>query len=816
MLNQEETHVSIEKEMQTSYIDYSRAVIVSRALPDVRDGLKPVHRRILFSMYKLGMMSNKPYKKSARVVGDVLAKYHPHGDSSVYDTMVRMAQAWSLRYLLIDGQGNLGSIDGDSPAAMRYTEARLHKIAEEMIIDIEKETVDMQLNFDESLTEPTVLPTRIPNLLINGASGIAVGMATNMPPYNLIECINAIFSYIDNNNIDIDTIMKYIKAPDFPTGGIIYGYKGVKEALTTGRGKIILRGKIKFEERNNKKCIIVNEIPYLVNKYELINKTVTLINNGKIEGIHKITDESDRHGLRIVYVLKNNSVPIVVLNKLFKYTSLQTYYHVNTIALVDGIPVQLNIKDLIRYFVDYRQNIIIRRTKYDLQKAEERIYILQGFIIALDNMNLIVSSIKHSKDPDNARKKIVENFKLSDIQARSILDMKLQKFTGLEIAKIKLEYDNLSKNIKKLNKIIEVEELRMKIIKKELNEIKDKYGDVRRTIIQSSLHNYINNNDGIFSIIIYSFSGFIKKTPLYEYILQKRGGIGSRGSITKKDDFVANMLIANNHQYMLVFTEKGKCYALDVYNIPEGKKKFKGCAIQNIIQISSNDKVKAHILIDKSNWNNEEYMSNHYVVMVTKQGYIKKNTIKQYYKIRKIGIKAITLRKNDTILEAKLTNGYNEILLALKSGKAIRFSEEKVRSMGRRSSGVLGIRLQNENDRVIGMACIDKTNYNQDILVVTEKGYGKKSPIKDYRITDRGGKGIKTINITKKTGELINIKIVSNKDDIMIINKSGVTIRISVSQLNRTGRTTQGVKLIKLKKKDAIAAVAQVIDQKNY
>jgi DNA gyrase subunit A len=792
-------NISIEKEMQTAYRDYSMSVIVSRALPDVRDGFKPVHRRILYSMYKLGMLSNKPYKKSARIVGDVLAKYHPHGDSSVYDTMVRMAQAWSLRYLLIDGQGNFGSIDGDYPAAMRYTEARLHKIAEEMLIDIEKETVDMQLNFDDSINEPTVLPTRIPNLLINGTSGIAVGMATNMPPYNLIECINAICSYIDNKNIDLDNIMKYIKAPDFPTGGIIYGYQGVKEALHTGRGKIILRGKITIEEINNRICLIVKEIPYLVNKSDLITKTVNLIKTGKLDGIYNIIDESDRQGLRLVYVLKTQFGPIEVLKNLFKYTNLQTTFTVNTIALVNGKPVLLNIKDLIRYFVDYRHKILIRRTKFDLQKVEERIYILQGFIIALDNMNLIVSLIKNSKNHDNARKKIIEKFKISDIQARSILDMKLQKFTSLEREKIKFEYDKLSKTINKFNKILSQEELRMQIIKKELIEIKDKYGDLRRTIIDNYDDKYYDTYDNINTMVITIYNaGYIKKTPISEYKRQTRAS-------PKNEYFLEHMLIANNHQYMLFFTEKGKCFGFDVYKITEGKNK--GSALKNIIPLSYNDKVKSSILIDKKNLNNDEYKNTHYVVIVTKKGFIKKTPIKHYYIQRKIGIKAINIRPHDSILEAKLTNGSSEIFIALNSGKAIRFTEEKVRSMGRISYGVLAITLNNENDRVIGMECIDNTY----ILVVSDKGYCNKSHINDYRITDRGGKGIKTINITEKTGKLIYVKNVSNQDDIMIIKKSGVTIHIAVTELEISGRTTQGVKLIKLKKTDEISTVTQLI-----
>ncbi|WP_103327086.1 DNA gyrase subunit A [Bacteroidetes bacterium endosymbiont of Geopemphigus sp.] len=805
--------INIEDEMKTSYIDYSMSVIVSRALPDVRDGLKPVHRRVLFGMYELGMMSNRPYKKSARVVGEVLAKYHPHGDSSVYDAMVRMAQEWSLRYLLIDGQGNFGSIDGDSPAAMRYTEARLQKISEEMLTDIEKETVDTQLNFDDSLQEPTVLPSRIPNLLVNGSSGIAVGMATNMAPHNLRECIEAICAYIEDPDIQVEGLMQYIKAPDFPTGGIIYGYQGVKEAFHTGRGRIIIRAKARFEELQKRECIIVEEIPYQVNKADMIAKTADLIKDGKLEDIFNIRDESDRKGMRIVYLLKQDAVPNVVLNNLFKYTSLQTSFSVNNIALVKGRPMQLNLRDLVRHFVDHRHEIVIRRTEYELIKAQERAHILEGRLIALDHLDTVIALIRGSKTPDEAREDLIAQFQHTEIQAKSILDMRLQRLTNLEHEKIKAEYEDLSRSIEKYKEILAQEPLRMRVIKDELLEIKEKFKDERRTLIEYSggevtMEDLIADEHVVLTI---SHAGYIKRTPLSEYKRQSRGGIGNRGASTREEDFLEHLLVATNHQYMLFFTEKGKCFWLHVYEVPEGSKIAKGRAIQNLIQISSDDKVRAFILT--GNLNDADYIARQNVIMITQAGIIKKTSLEQYSRPRQNGINAISIREGDTLLEARLTSGKSQVLIAVKSGKAIRFPEERVRAMGRTASGVIGVSLKNKNDKVIGMVCVEEEG-KEDILVVSEKGYGKRSSLEDYRITNRGGKGVKTISITEKTGELIAIKSVSDENDLMIINKSGVAIRMPVSDLRVMGRATQGVRLIDLRKGDEIAAVAKVIQDR--
>lgn len=801
--------INIENEIKTSYIDYSMSVIVSRALPDVRDGLKPVHRRVLFSMYELGMLFNRPYKKSARVVGEVLAKYHPHGDNSVYETMVRMAQEWSLRYLLIDGQGNFGSVDGDSPAAMRYTEARLQKISEEMLIDLDKKTVNTQFNFDDSLEEPTVLPTRIPTLLMNGSAGIAVGMATNMPPHNLCECVNAICAYIDNPLINVEDFNKYIKAPDFPTGGIIYGIKGLKEIFRTGKGKIILRAKVKFEEINKRNCIIVSEIPYQVNKSEMIAKTSDLIKDGKLEGILNIRDESNRKGIRIVYLLKQDITPNIVLNNLFKKTTLQTSFNVNNIALVNGKPLQLNLKQLIIYFVDHRHEIVIRRTQYELKKAKDRCHILYGLLVALNHIDVIITYIKKSKTPDKACEELIRKFQLSEKQTRAILDIRLQRITGMEHEKIKDEVYQLSQSIKTNKKLLEHKEVRMKIIKNDLLEIKKKYSDNRRTYIESfgkevTIEDLISDEQMILTI---SHIGYIKRTHLSEYKRQLRGGIGNRGASTKNEDFLEHIFVATNHQYMLLFTKKGKCYCKRVYEIPERSKRSKGRSIQNFIKIFTGDKVQAYILI--GNIKDFKYVKDHYVVMVTENGIIKKTPLVQYSKPRIHGIKAITIRERDTLLEAKLTNGQCEIILAIKSGKAIRFPEDKVRSMGRIASGVVGINLKEKNDKVIGMVCIEK-EIKEDILVVSEKGYGKRSLLEDYRVTNRYCKGVKTFNITKKTGNLIAIKNVTDINDIIIINKSGYTIRLSVSELRIMGRATQGVRLINLKKGDTIAAVEKI------
>ena len=801
--------INIEDEMKSAYIDYSMSVIVSRALPDVRDGLKPVHRRVLFGMHELGIRSTTAYKKSARIVGEVLGKYHPHGDTSVYDTMVRMAQEWSLRYLLVDGQGNFGSIDGDSPAAMRYTEARMQKMSEDLLADIDKDTVDHQLNFDDTLKEPTVLPTRIPNLLINGTSGIAVGMATNMPPHNLTEVINGTVAYINDNDIDIDGLMQHIKAPDFPTGGTIYGYDGVKEAFHTGRGRVVLRAKANIEEVQGRECIIVTEIPYQVNKAEMIRKTAELINDKKIDGISNIRDESDRKGMRIVYILKRDAIPNIVLNKLYKYTQLQSSFSVNNIALVKGRPQLLNLKEMIYHFVEHRHDVVVRRTKFELKKAEDRAHILEGLIIASDNIDKVIALIRSSSNPEEARNKLIENFKLTEVQAKAIVEMRLRQLTGLEQDKLRAEYDELVKTIADLKDILDKKDRRMDIIKEELEEIKAKYGDERRSVIEYaggnfSIEDMIPNEKVVITI---SHAGYIKRTPLSEYKTQNRGGVGQKASTTRNEDFLEHLFVGTNHQYMLFFTQKGKCFWMRVYEIPEGSKTAKGRAIQNLINIEQDDKVKA--FINTQDLKDQEYIDNHYVIMATKKGQVKKTSLEQYSRPRANGINAITIKEGDELLEAKLTNGESQILLAVKSGKSIRFEENKTRPMGRGASGVRGISLAHDQDEVVGMVAV--SDPSTDILVVSENGYGKRSSLEDYRITNRGGKGVKTISVTDKTGELVAIKNVSDEDDLMIINKSGIAIRMSVDSLRVMGRATQGVKLINLKGDDTIAAVAKVM-----
>ncbi len=800
--------IHIEEEMKSSYIDYSMSVIVSRALPDIRDGLKPVHRRVLFGMHELGVQSNKSYKKSARIVGEVLGKYHPHGDSSVYDTMVRMAQSWSLRYMLVDGQGNFGSVDGDSPAAMRYTEARLRKISEEMLSDIEKETVDFQLNFDDTLKEPTVLPTRIPNLLVNGASGIAVGMATNMPPHNLSEVADGVNAYIDNPDIDVTGLMQFIKAPDFPTGGIIYGYEGVRDAFENGRGRVVVRARATFEEVRGRECIVVTEIPYQVNKAEMIKKTADLVNDKKIDGIADIRDESDRNGMRIVYVMKKDAIPNVVLNKLFKYTALQTSFSVNNICLVNGRPEAVNLKDLIHHFVEFRHEVVVRRTQYDLRKAEERAHILEGLIIASDNIDEVIAIIRGSTNADEARKKLIERFELSEVQSRAIVEMRLRQLTGLEQDKLRSEYEELMKTIEHLKNILADKSLRMQIIRDEMLEIKEKYGDERRTDIELSggevsIEDMIPNEEVVITI---SHAGYIKRTSLAEYKTQSRGGVGQRGATTRDHDFVEHVFVARNHNYLLFFTEQGKCFWLKVYEIPEGSKASKGRAIQNLINITPDDKIMAFINV--KNLNEEEYINNRFVVLVTKKGIIKKTTLEAYSRPRVNGIHAVKVREGDQLLEAKLTDGENDIVMAVKSGKAIRFNESLVRPMGRTASGVRGVKLADENDVVVGAITIKQGE--ADILVVSERGYGKRSDLDEYRITNRGGKGVKTINVTDKTGELVSIKAVTDDNDLIIINRRGITIRLSVKDMRLMGRNTQGVRLIKLKENDAIASVAKV------
>ena len=801
--------IKIEDEMKSAYIDYSMSVIVSRALPDVRDGLKPVHRRVLFGMNEMGVRSSSSYKKSARIVGDVMGKYHPHGDSSVYDTMVRMAQEWSLRYNLVDGQGNFGSVDGDSPAAMRYTEARMQKISEDLLSDIDKETVDFQLNFDDTIMEPTVLPTRVPALIINGASGIAVGMATNMPPHNLSEVIDGIMEYIDNNDVTIDELIKHIKAPDFPTGGTIYGYDGVKEAFHTGKGRVVMRGKAIIENVNDRECIIVSEIPYQVNKADMIKKTADLINDGKIEGISTIRDESDRNGMRVVYVLKRDSIPNIVLNKLYKYTSLQSSFSVNNVALVNGRPQLLNLKDLIHHFVDHRHDVVVKRTNYELKKAEQRAHILEGLIIASDNIDDVIDLIKKSSNAEDARLKLEKKYKLSEIQAKAIIEMRLRQLTGLEQNKLREEYDELQKVIKGFKELLDSKPMRMKLIKEELSVIKDKYGDERRSVIEYAggdfrVEDIIPDEKVVITI---SHAGYIKRTPLTEYKTQNRGGVGQKATKTRDEDFLEDLFVGTNHQYMLFFTQKGKCFWMRVYEIPEGSKNSKGRAIQNLINIEQDDRVKAFICTQ--DLKDEDYVNSNYVIMATKMGQVKKTSLEQYSRPRSNGINAITIKDGDELLEAKLTNGNSQIMLAVQSGKAIRFEESKTRPMGRNASGVRGIRLKDNKDEVVGMISVNDMDAN--ILVVSENGYGKRSSLEDYRLTNRGGKGVKTISITEKTGKLVSLKSVSDNDDLMIINKSGIAIRMQVEDLRVMGRATQGVKVISLKDGDSIDAVAKVM-----
>ena len=852
--------INIEDEMKSAYIDYSMSVIVSRALPDVRDGLKPVHRRVLYGMHELGIRASTAYKKSARIVGEVLGKYHPHGDTSVYDTMVRMAQEWSLRYLLVDGQGNFGSIDGDSPAAMRYTEARMKKMSEDMLADIEKDTVDHQLNFDDTLKEPTVLPTRIPNLLVNGASGIAVGMATNMPPHNLTEIVNGTILFINKtfiektglsdevevtedeavesliskvsienyspskeeiiieqkllktknqNKSDIDALMQHVKAPDFPTGGIIYGYEGVREAFHTGRGRVVIRAKAIIEEVNGRECIIVTEIPYQVNKAEMIKKTAELVNDKKIEGISNIRDESDRKGMRVVYILKRDAIPNIVLNKLYKFTALQSSFSVNNIALVKGRPQMLNLKDMILHFVDHRHEVIVRRTEFELKKAKDRSHILEGLIIASDNIDKVIALIRGSKSPEEAREKLINKFKLSEIQAKAIVEMRLRQLTGLEQDKLRSEFDELQKTISGLKDILSNKDIRMEIIKTELDEVKEKYGDERRSEIEYSggsfsMEDMIPDEKVVITI---SHAGYIKRTPLSEYKTQNRGGVGQKASTTRNEDFLEDLFVGTNHQYMLFFTQKGKCFWMRVYEIPEGSKTSKGRAMQNLVNIEQDDKVKAFICTQ--DLKDEDYVNSHYVIMATKKGQVKKTSLEKYSRPRANGINAITIKEGDELLEAKLTNGSSQIVLAVKSGKAIRFEESKTRPMGRGASGVRGIRLKDDLDEVIGMISVNDMDTN--VLVVSENGFGKRSSLDDYRVTNRGGKGVKTISITEKTGGLVSIKSVTDSDDLMIINKSGIAIRMEVLNLRVMGRATQGVKLINLKDTDQIAAVAKVM-----
>jgi DNA gyrase subunit A len=807
--------INIEDEMKSAYIDYSMSVIVSRALPDVRDGFKPVHRRVLYGMQDLGVLSNRPHKKSARIVGEVLGKYHPHGDSSVYDTMVRMAQPWSLRYPLVDGQGNFGSVDGDSPAAMRYTEARLRKIAEEMLNDLDKETVDFAPNFDDSLEEPTVMPTKIPNLLVNGASGIAVGMATNMAPHNLTEVVDGIIAYVDNKEIEDEELLHYVKAPDFPTGGIIYGYEGAREALLTGRGRIVIRAKAEIEEHNGREQIIVTEIPYMVNKAEMIKKTAELVNDKKIEGISDLRDESDRNGMRIVYEIKRDAIANVVLNKLYKFTALQTSFSVNNICLVDGRPQLLNLKSMISNFVDFRHEVVIRRTRYELRKAEERAHILEGLIIASDNIDEVIEIIKTSASPDDARERLSVRFGLSEIQTRAIVDMRLRQLTGLEQDKLRAEFDELMKLIADLRDILENESRRMEIIKNELIDVREKYGDERRSTIEYSasemrMEDLIADEEVVITI---SHAGYIKRTSLNEYKVQNRGGMGSKGSATRDKDFLEHLFVATNHNYLLVFTEKGRCFWMRVYEIPEGNKLSKGRAIQNLINIPQDDKVKAYVKV--TDLTDKDYVENNFIVMCSKQGVIKKTSLEAYSRPRSNGINAITIRENDELLEARLTNGTNEIVLATSSGRAIRFNEATVRPMGRNASGVRGVSLAGDHDQVVGMICVE--DVFSTILVVSEKGYGKRTYLNDpedqepvYRITNRGGKGVKTLNITDKTGPLLSILNVTDEEDLMIITKSGVTIRMHIDTIRTMGRAAQGVRLINLKGNSEIAAIARV------
>ena len=801
--------INIEDEMKSAYIDYSMSVIVSRALPDVRDGLKPVHRRVLYGMYDLGVFSNKAHKKSARIVGEVLGKYHPHGDTSVYDAMVRMAQEWSMRYLLIDGQGNFGSVDGDSPAAMRYTEARMRKISEEIMADIEKETVDFQLNFDDTLYEPKVMPTKVPTLLINGATGIAVGMATNMPPHNLTEVINGTLAYLDNEDIEVDELMNHIKAPDFPTGGIIYGYEGVREAFKTGRGRIVMRAKVNFEEVDGRESIIITEIPYQVNKAEMIKKTADLVNDKKIDGIANIRDESDRNGMRIVYILKRDATPNVVLNTLYKFTQLQASFSVNNIALVKGRPQMLNLKDMIHYFIEHRHDVVVRRTQFELRKAEERAHILEGLIIASDNIDEVIALIRGSKNTDEAREKLVERFNLSDIQSRAIVEMRLRQLTGLEQDKLRAEFEELMKLIEHLKALLADVNLRTEVIKEELIEIRDKYGDARRSTIEYSggdvsIEDLIADENVVITI---SHAGYIKRTNLTEYKTQNRGGVGQKSAGTRDQDFLEHLFVASNHQYMMFFTQKGKCFWMRVYEIPEGSKTAKGRALQNLINIESDDKVKAFICTQ--DLKDKVYTNSHNLIMVTKKGQVKKTSLDKYSKPRVNGVAAITIKEGDELLAAQLTDGNSQIMIAVKSGKMVRFEETKTRPMGRTASGVRGITLKDESDEVIGMVSVN--DMESEILVVAENGYGKRSSIEEYRITNRGGKGVKTLNITEKTGKLISINSVTDADDLMIINKSGLTIRMAVEDLRVMGRATQGVKLINIKENDSIAAVTKVM-----
>ena len=801
--------INITDEMKSAYIDYSMSVIVSRALPDVRDGFKPVHRRVLYGMLDLGVLSNRAHKKSARIVGEVLGKYHPHGDSSVYDTMVRMSQSWSLRYPMVDGQGNFGSIDGDNPAAMRYTEARLTKVAEYMLGDLDKNTVDFSPNFDESLTEPTVLPAKLPNLLINGASGIAVGMATNMPPHNLTEVLDGVNHYIDNENCTVDDLMDFVKAPDFPTGGVIHGVLGVHEAFRTGRGKVVVRGKARFEEtKSGREVIIVEEIPYQVNKADMIRKTAALVNEKRIDGISEIRDESDRNGMRIVYELKRDAIPNVVLNTLYKYTALQSSFSVNNIALVKGRPILLNLRDMIKYFVEHRHEVVVRRTQYELSKAEERAHILQGLIIALDNIDAVIKLIRASSSPEEARKGLMETFKLSEIQARAILDMRLQKLTGLERDKLRAEYDELTALISDLKDILDKKERRMLIIKEELQDVRDRFGDERRSVIEFSgaevsIEDMIPDEQVVITI---SHAGYIKRTRLAEYRSQSRGGVGAKGSSTREEDFLENIFTATNHNWLLIFTKLGKCFWMRIFEVPEGSKQSKGRAIQNLISIGLDDKVLAYIPVQDIK--DPEYANANYVVLSTKLGLIKKTSLEAYSRPRTNGINAVTIREGDELLQARLTDGDSEVIIGLKSGKAIRFNESKTRAVGRTAMGVKGITLGSPDDEVIGMVCVNDSE--SSILVVSSNGYGKRSAVDDYRITNRGGKGVKTLQITEKTGELISILNVTNEHDLMIVNKSGITIRMAVEDLRVMGRATQGVRLISLRGKDEIASVCRV------
>lgn len=800
--------INIEEEMKTSYIDYSMSVIVSRALPDVRDGLKPVHRRVLYGMNEMGNHSYKSYKKSALVVGEVMGKYHPHGDSAIYDTIVRMAQEWSLRYMLVDGQGNFGSMDGDAPAAMRYTEVRMRKITEELVRDIDKDTVDFKLNYDDSREEPTVLPTRIPALLVNGASGIAVGMATNMPPHNLTEAINATVAYIDNNEVEVIDLMKHISAPDFPTGGTIYGYDGVREAFETGRGRIVLRAKAHIEEVNGRDCIIVSEIPYQVNKADMIKKTADLVDEKKLDGISDIRDESDRNGMRIVYVCKREAVPNVVLNKLYKYTQLQSSFSVNNIALVNGRPMMLNLKDMIKYFVEHRHEVVVRRSKYELSEAKKRAHVLEGLLIAIDNLDAVIKLIRASQTVDIAKEGLMSNFGLSEIQSKAILELRLQKLTGLERDKLKAEYNELMEQIAYLQRILDEVDLRMQIIKDELIEVRDKFGDERRTLIDFSggdmrMEDMIADEEVVITV---SHMGYVKRTALSEYKTQSRGGVGSRGANTRDEDFIEHVFVATNHNYLLFFTEQGRCFWLRVYEIPEGNRTSKGKAVVNLINLPSDDKVRAYI--NTKDLKDEAYVNSHYVVLCTVKGIIKKTTLEAYSRPRANGIHAIGVRDGDRLLEARLTDGTNEIVMAVRSGKAIRFPEAKVRPMGRGASGVRAMALDTENDEVVGMVCA--VSEQDSILVVSENGYGKRTLVEDYRITNRGGKGVKTLNVTDKTGDVIAVKDITDEDDLMITTKRGIMIRMAAADLRVMGRATQGVRLINLKSGESIASVAKV------